>query len=151
MSCPAVRCRAVPCFAVLSLPYIQDDNASKHTSTELARASMTSSILYSSAEPSFSIFLNTVPVYSNSSTAVVCTSMLSLNREHSQAQHSTAQHSTITPAQSSKPSTYIACCVRFVFLEHTSRALGIRKSTFYIRKMLDHLLHLSVIRNHSSL
>ena len=46
VSCPALQCRAVPrcvvlclpCFAVLSLSYIPDDNASKHTA--LARASM---------------------------------------------------------------------------------------------------------------
>ena len=98
VSCPALQCRAVPrcvvlclpCFAVLSLSYIPDDNASKHA--ELTRASMMlSSILYSGVDPSFFTFFwaffYAVPIYCNSTTAVVlvCTSMLSLNREHSNA------------------------------------------------------------------
>ena len=114
MSCPAVLCRAVPCCAALccafSLSCSSDDNASKQT--ELARASMSSRILYRSVEPCFFPCLvglvYVVPVYSNSSTAVVCTSMLSLSiTTASTAKYSTAQHSTsaVTPAQSSKPST----------------------------------------------
>ena len=88
------------CFAVLSLSYIPDDNASNHT--ELARASMSSSILYSSVEPSFSIFLRgvfvyAVQAYSNSSSVYEYAVAEHQNREHSTvstAQHSTAQHST---------------------------------------------------------
>ena len=96
--CRAVLCHAVPCFAVLSLSYIPNNNANKHT--ELARASILSSMLYSSAEPLFSIFFYVwvffyaAPVYSNSNTAVVRTSMLSFSIRTASTLNSKAQHST---------------------------------------------------------
>ena len=97
----AVLCRAVPCVGVIFLSNIPDYNASKQT--ELARVSMSSSILYSSVEHLFShflggAFLKAGPAYSSSMheyAVVECQ-----NREHSKA-----QHSAITPAQGSKPST----------------------------------------------
>ena len=134
--CPAVRCRAVPCCAVLSLSYIPGVNASKHT--ELTRASMSSNILCSSLHFPFlegSLFFHPVPVYGNSSsTAAVCSSMLSLNREHSNVQHSTAQSplnkaaNQVCADQSTYQNKYVRTCMLrpVCFLEHG--ALGIRKS-----------------------
>ena len=60
LPCPAVLCRAVPCCAMLCFTFSfvhTDDSAINSKHTGLARASMSPSILYSSVDPSFSIFL----------------------------------------------------------------------------------------------
>ena len=97
LPCGAVRCRAVPCFAVLSLSNIPDDNSSKHT--ELARDSMSSSTLYSSVEPSFSIFFRwafllccTGIQQQQYSTMYEYVAVEYQSRKHSKAQQSTAHH-----------------------------------------------------------
>ena len=95
-----------------------------------------------------------VPVYSNSSTAVVCTSIYVVVEPR--AQQSTAQHSSsaITPAQSSEqPSTYRseyvrikitmyvhACCVRLLSWSMELLAFASRLITL---TMLNHLLSTS--------
>ena len=114
--CRAVRCcavlwRAVPCFAVRCFSYIPDDNVINSKLAELARASMSSSILYSrlsllSRFCFLGLFFNAVPVYSNSESTYEC-----VVREHqnpSTAQHSATQHST---AQRNHPRTKQAKCV----------------------------------------
>ena len=156
-------CRAVPRLAVISLSCIADDNANKHI--ELARASMPSSILFSSVEPSLSIFFYGLFLlstgvqqqqYSRYHT-VVCTSMLSLSIRTA----STAKHSAITPAQSSKPSpcrseyvrqevctymhaAYSLCSWSMELLAFASRLFAPKMLTIY-------LLHMPVIPIHSCL
>ena len=132
-----MRCRAVSCFAVLSLSYIPDDNTINSKHAELARASVYV-LEHFIQKPSFSFFSCCTGTYTatNSSTArssmyVYIRVWMSLNREHSKAQHSTAQSplhksgNQVCADQSTYQKKCVDTCsfVPFVFLH--DGALGI--------------------------
>ena len=147
LSCSVVPCRAVKCCAVLCralllfLPYIPDDNASKQTM--LARASISSGILYSRVEFSFSKkqmapLFYALPVCSNSNSMFEYVVVEYQNREHRTAERNhpcTTQLTMYVPIRVRvKRSMHVhACDVRVVFLEHGG--LGICKSTVCTRNV----------------
>ena len=146
------------CFAVLSLSYIPDDNASKQT--ELARASTFSSFSYSSVvEPSFSIFCFRGPflILYRYTAAIVCTwyefivlEHLQQYREHS----STAQRNHPCTKQQTKyvpirvdQKKYVRICMQAASgLFSWSMELLEFVSRLFAPKMSDHL-HLMPFRS----
>ena len=128
--------------------------------TEVARASMSSSILYSSIELSFSIFFHrpcfsAVPVYSNTSTAV--RSMYEYGVVEPRAQHSTAQHSTaesplqkaanqVRADQSTSEKKYVrTCMLRPVCFPGAWSFWHLQVACLHLKCWTIYLLHLSVI------
>ena len=148
VQCGVVPCRAVLCRALLcSLSNIPDDSASKQT--ELARASMSSSIFYSSFELSFSIYFGALFFMLNRYTAT-SSSMHEYfvveyqNREHSTAQHNhpcTKQPSTCRSGHVSKE---VCTCMHGASgLFSWNMELLAFASRLFAPIFLDHLLHLS--------
>ena len=146
MRCRALPC-GVPCFVELSLSLIPpDDDASKHT-------------VFSLHFPFFNgPFFNAVPVYSNSSTAVVVrTRMLSLSiRTASAAEHSTSQspmHKAASQVRTDQ-STYIkrTICVRYMHAASGLFSWNMELLAFASRLFAPKMLTIySVIPFHSSL
>ena len=150
-----MRCRAVSCFAVLSLSYIPDDNTINSKHAELARASVYV-LEHFIQKPSFSFFSCCTGTYTatNSSTArssmyVYIRVWMSLNREHSKAQHSTAQsplHKAANQVRADQSTYQKKFVVRTYMLRPVCfpgrwSTLHLFASRLFAPKMLEHLLY----------
>ena len=160
VSCPAVRCRAVPRCAVLCIAllcflfrrYQMATLASIQSWREPACPRRIYSAVY--IFHFFGAFFYAVPVYRNSSTAIVCTCMYVVIEPR--AQQSTARHSAITPAQSSKPcscrSEYVSKEV-CTYMHAASRLFSWSTellafaSRLFAPNILDHLLTTSAFHS----
>ena len=176
MPCGAVLCLAVPCCAllcrallcILFRTYQRTTLASVQSWREPAcPRAFYAAVLSLHFHFCSGIFFYAVPVYSNNSSAIVCTSTLSLSTrtastaQHSPAQHSTAQHGAITPAQRCKSSTrrseYVpkeVCTYMHaasVFFPGTWSSWHLQVACSHLKCWTIYLLHMSVIPIHSSL